>query len=147
MPKDQIFYVGQKALIERDGKILVLQREPFGADLPGGKIQVGELDSGCALQREVFEETGLQIHVGAPFATGFFRFPEHVLTSRNLQTGYIYIVIYRVDNLEGEIVLSDEHQSYSWVSEAKIETIKDDNRFIKRVLRDYFEAKKVIEKP
>ena len=28
-----------------------------------------------------------------------------------------------------------------------LDEFKDDTRFIKRVLRDYFEAKKVIEKP
>ena len=63
---DTRVYFGQKALIKKDGKILVL-RDPLsvvvgqsGLDLPGGKYRWGKpLDS--ELKREVREETGIDV--------------------------------------------------------------------------------------
>jgi hypothetical protein len=44
MKDDALFCVGQKAFIEKDGEILVLNDPLEGLDFPGGKIQVGETD-------------------------------------------------------------------------------------------------------
>lgn len=44
MIDDAILYVAQKAVIEKDGKILFLISPLVGLDLPGGKIQTGETD-------------------------------------------------------------------------------------------------------
>ena len=46
--KDALFCVGQKAFIEKDGKVLVLNDPEEGLDFPGGKIQVGEAKDGKA---------------------------------------------------------------------------------------------------
>ncbi len=43
MGDEAIFYVGQKALIKKDGKVLVVIDLLFGIDFPGGKIQEGEV--------------------------------------------------------------------------------------------------------
>ena len=61
MAQDQLLYIGQKALIEKDGKLLIMIDPDTGADLPGGKIQVGETDVTAALLREVKEETNLDV--------------------------------------------------------------------------------------
>lgn len=76
MNDDRLFYVGQKAFIEKDGKILVLNDPAEGLDFPGGKIQVGEINFTEALKREVGEETNLEIEVGNPFTTWYNKFPE-----------------------------------------------------------------------
>jgi len=142
MPRDQIFFVGQKALIEKDGRVLVLFRKPYGADLPGGKVQEGELDFNLSLQREVKEETGLSIAVGEPFATEYFKFPETLRKERNLECAYIYLVMYQVTNVTGEISLSDEHESYTWVSQDDYQELDDRSGVIKKVLQKYFAQKK-----
>jgi 8-oxo-dGTP pyrophosphatase MutT (NUDIX family) len=66
MKKDQVFSVGQKAFIEKNGEILVLILPNGMLDFPGGKIQEGETDLDIAFKREVKEETGLDIEIGQP---------------------------------------------------------------------------------
>ncbi len=51
MENEAIFYVGQKALIEKDSKVLILSDPLFGVDFPGGKIQEGEEDLILSLKR------------------------------------------------------------------------------------------------
>jgi 8-oxo-dGTP diphosphatase len=60
------FTVGAVALIERDGRLLML-RQPHrvGWSLPGGLLDRGESAS-VAVVREVHEELGLRVHVGRP---------------------------------------------------------------------------------
>ncbi len=66
-PKNDIFYLGVKALIVNlGGKLLVLQKNPKRLnqiearwDIPGGRMQKNE-SLETALKREVSEETGLQ---------------------------------------------------------------------------------------
>lgn len=69
--------VAQKALIEQDGKILMVQYpdDDHAAagkwDLPGGRLHVGE-SALQGLKREVQEETGLEVEVVDIVATGVF---------------------------------------------------------------------------
>tara|TARA_Y100001968_G_scaffold333001_1_gene393527 strand:+ start:2211 stop:2666 length:456 start_codon:yes stop_codon:yes gene_type:complete len=61
------------ALIEREGKVLVTQRPvdsrtwPAAWEFPGGKVEPGETDRE-ALARELREELGINVVVGALFA-------------------------------------------------------------------------------
>ncbi|WP_414837605.1 NUDIX domain-containing protein [Candidatus Nanosalina sp. VS9-1] len=68
-----------KALIERDGKLLVLKTEASGETyyvLPGGKIEYGE-SSEEALQREIKEELSCSIEIGDSVGNyHFFTGPE-----------------------------------------------------------------------
>lgn len=83
MKEDALFCVGQKAFVEKDGKVLILNDPDDGLDFPGGKIQEGEAIDGDAsslfrsLQREVREETGLEIEVGNPFVVWYHEFPMY----------------------------------------------------------------------
>jgi 8-oxo-dGTP diphosphatase len=57
------------AVIERDGKILACRRAPHKSlaglwEFPGGKVEPGETDE-VALAREIHEELGIEITVGA----------------------------------------------------------------------------------
>jgi len=60
--------VGVSALIVRDGKVLLVRRgkEPFLGywSLPGGGVEAGETPEE-AVMREVREETGLDVEIGA----------------------------------------------------------------------------------
>jgi 8-oxo-dGTP pyrophosphatase MutT (NUDIX family) len=86
----------------------------MGLDLPGGKIFAGETDVSKSLEREVKEETGLEIAVGTPFYTWFFTIP---LDSGHRSAGKkIFNVGYRCTYVSGEIKLSREHDKYFWVN-------------------------------
>lgn len=62
------FTVGALCLIEHEGRLLLLrQHHRRGWTLPGGLVNRGE-SAEQAVQREVLEETGLRIEVGAPIA-------------------------------------------------------------------------------
>jgi len=83
MNDDALFCVGQKAFIEKDGKVLIFNDPGEGSDFPGGKIQDGEAKDGDAsslfrsLQREVREETGREIEVGNPFVVWYHEFHKN----------------------------------------------------------------------
>jgi len=127
MAEDQQFYIGQKVVLEKDGKVLILNDPVFGADLPGGKIQVGETDFINALKREVFEETGLEISVGRLFHTGYFVVPKNVKGRHHRNAGkHIFLVVFTAHYVSGEIVLSDEHDGYLWVDKNDYEQLLDD---------------------
>ncbi len=94
MVNDQLFCVGQKAIIEKDGKVLILHDPLMGDDIPGGKVQEDETDFAKALQREVMEETGLTVKVGDPFATGYFEFKKDSGHRNAGKKIYLVIVVY-----------------------------------------------------
>lgn len=139
MKKDALFCVGQKAFIEKDGKVLVLF-DPFeGLDFPGGKIQEGEaIDADASsltlsLKREVMEETGLEIEVFNPFAVWYHEFPKE---SRNYGK-VVYLVAFKTKYVSGNIKLSDEHNNFKWVDKNDYQVVDDGSDYFD-VLEKYF---------
>jgi 8-oxo-dGTP pyrophosphatase MutT (NUDIX family) len=122
----QLFEVGQKAFIERDGKLLLVFFHNGWLDFPGGRIDEGELDLVESLKREVREETSLEIDVGAPHATWIGR------------GGSVYLVGYRCRYVSGNVVLSEEHASFQWVDAGSYSRF-DDGSAPYRALSSYFE--------
>src|SRR5690348_17307163 len=118
--QDQLFYVGQKAFIEKDGKVLVL-KHAHGLDFPGGKIQAGHLDFENELKREVREETGLEIEVGEAFNVWHTKFPKN---GHN-----IYLVGFKCKYLTGEVKLSEEHTDFSWIDESQLASFSDSEQY------------------
>lgn len=141
MKEDALFCVGQKAFIERDGKVLVLFDPIEGLDFPGGKIQEGEAKDGDAsslilsLQREVREETGLEIEVSNPFAVWYHEFPKG---HRNYPK-VVYLVAFRAMYISGEFTLSDEHNNFRWVDKNNYKEVDDGSDYFD-VLRKYFNS-------
>ena len=114
MANDALLSVGQKAFINKNGSLLVLTDPVYGLDFPGGKVQEGETDFTKALEREVKEETGLEIEVLEPFNTWYFEWPKG---HRNYGKKAI-VIDYRCRYISGEVIISDEHdeKKYIWIN-------------------------------
>lgn len=107
---NKLLGVAGKAIIRKEGKILLVQRPPDDAfdpnlwELPGGKLEYGE-DLIESLKREVEEEVDLQVKVRYPAKTWhFYKKPYWV-------TGVTFIC----DYIGGSVKLSPEHQDYEWI--------------------------------
>lgn len=122
MKKEFKLFVAQKAIIVKDGKVLIIREASTYEEstnigkwgVPGGRIRPGEKIVE-ALQREVFEETGLKIQVGQPIHVDEW-FPE-------VKGEYWHIVAtFREGKVEGDesVKLSNEHDSYAWIEEKDI---------------------------
>lgn len=133
MKEDSLFYVGQKAFIEKDGQVLVLGDPIEGLDYPGGKIQEGEFDLVESLKREVREETSLEILVGEAFATWTNIFPpQHRLAGKR-----VFLVGYKCTYVSGEVTLSDEHDKFSWITKENFNMVNDGTSYFE-ILKKYF---------
>ncbi|MDD1781342.1 (deoxy)nucleoside triphosphate pyrophosphohydrolase [Enterovibrio sp. ZSDZ35] len=106
MPQDAILVV---AGVIRDGhKILITQRfdsdEGLGLwEFPGGKVELGESEQE-ALARELFEELGVEVEVGA----------FQLETRHTYPTKTICLRSYECTITSGEITLHC-HQAMAWV--------------------------------
>lgn len=110
----QRFQVALKALIVRDGRLLVLrERSETGLwELPGGRIEVGEESAphAAVLLRELREELGVDFRcrIGAPIVTWM-----RPLICDPGEFGFL--VGYECAYEGGEIELSDEHSEARWI--------------------------------
>jgi 8-oxo-dGTP diphosphatase len=114
MSENALFTVGQKAFIIHDQKLLVMTSEEYGIDLPGGRIQEGELDFGQSLKREVKEETGLDIKIQNPYWTWYFQTKEQVP---------IFCIGYLCSIEKNIIVLGEEHDGFEWVDKTSYKKV------------------------
>jgi len=98
--------VSIKGVLIHQGCVLLLLNERSEWDLPGGRPDPEE-DHRAALKREVREEAGLEVSVGAQIEEHMFE----VLPQR-----FVRIVSYACE-LSGstEATLSDEHLDVRWV--------------------------------
>jgi 8-oxo-dGTP diphosphatase len=103
--------VSVKGVLICDGGVLLLRNERGEWDLPGGRPDPGE-DHRAALTREVSEETGLAVKVGAALDEHRFE----VLPGR-----FVRIVPFVCDLASGgRVVLSHEHLETRWVPLAEL---------------------------
>ncbi|WP_395711506.1 NUDIX domain-containing protein [Reyranella sp.] len=95
-----------KGVLMRDGRVLLLLNGRGEWDLPGGRPDPGE-EPRSALRREVMEETGLTVDVGAALGEHLFE----VLPGR-----FVRIVAFACHvTADAEAVLSVEHLEARWL--------------------------------
>jgi len=120
--KRQHLFVAGKAIIESEGKILLLEedsRDPDHTnagmwDLPGGRIKFGEhpLDG---LSREVREECGLEVKIAEPI------YVDHWLPQPyDDEEWQIVGIFYKCQLVGGELHLSQEHKAFKWIGLNKL---------------------------
>lgn len=96
---------------DADGRVLVIQRHDNGHwEAPGGVLELGEtLEQG--VQREVMEETGVQVSVDG--LTGVYK---------NMNRGIVALV-YRCSITAGHPSTSSETTSVQWVDREQIDAL------------------------
>lgn len=113
---DMIQRVAMKAVIVKDGKVLLLREAKTYKDgtnigrfhMPGGRLDVGEaFEDG--LRREVREETGMEIEIVQPIYVGEWR---PVIRDVPHQ---IIAVFFVCTPTTDEVKLSEEHDKFMWV--------------------------------
>ena len=125
--------VGVKILLQnKEGKYLILHRSavkyPDASsdlwDIAGGRINAGDtlIDN---LKREVKEETDLVI-IGEPELL----YAQDIL---RIKDKHIVRLTY-IGNADGEVVLSDEHDEYKWVTLDELKMIEQMDRYFKEVI-------------
>jgi len=124
--------VGQKALIARDGKVLMCRGVgESGWDFPGGRLQAGEFPA-AGLQRELKEELGIDdIEISTPLFT--FSFVPKSGIPR-------FFVIYRcmLKNPEAGFVLQEEEiAEVRWVGQGEVDSLETPPAW-KDALKAYF---------
>lgn len=121
----QLFGVSVSGFLRRKDKVLLIRRAksnhflPGYFELPGGKMLHDETPR-IALLREYQEETGLKVTVVSPYATFSYYYD-------NLEFGRIKVVDIQYYVRHGhpeEIILSDEHDDYSWSANTDLHKYK-----------------------
>lgn len=110
------------AFIFQDGKLLVVKRSehedsfPGIYEIPGGHIELGESFQD-GLQREVKEETGLDVTVGDPYFAFTYTGPT---SGRHI--GEIHFMAELTSGNQAVVLDPNEHSEYSWITEEEIDT-------------------------
>jgi 8-oxo-dGTP diphosphatase len=112
MDLDGPFRIAAHAVIsDRRGRLLLLRRaatseqNPGRWEFPGGRMDPGE-GVRAALVREVREETGLEVEPGRLLGAG----------EQGTAGGRAVHLIFSAGEEHGEVVLSEEHDAYRWVT-------------------------------
>ena len=110
---------GTKSILVKDGKVLLMRRSNYDGyragewDIPGGRIDAAEgYEEGH--KREVFEETKLAIEIISELNRWKVERPD----------GKHIGVTYISRHVSGEVVLSNEHTEYMWVSPEEVQTME-----------------------
>lgn len=109
-------------LLEKEGKVLILKRSskeeflPNYWELPSGKVEFGETVE-QALKREFKEETNLNIKVKNPF-----KIFSYLSDNNNRHTIEIVLKV-TCENIK-ELIISKDHEEYTWISKEDIKKYK-----------------------
>lgn len=107
------FSVGLKGLLRKGDEFLFLRgKKRNKVDLPGGRIDKSEalVPLEDILAREIREELGDE--VSYTFGRPLFNF-RRLFPEQNLN---VFLTVYDLEYTGGEIQLSDEHSSFSWLT-------------------------------
>lgn len=118
-----------RAIIKQDDKVLLLRRRGGNPkyqrlfELPGGKVDFGE-DPKATIQREVAEETGLEV------LTLQLSDVYSVLDADDPQKQYLSLVFWAGVQGGQHVTVSSEHDKYSWkkMSEIQLNDVTDFTR-------------------
>ncbi|SES45729.1 ADP-ribose pyrophosphatase YjhB, NUDIX family [Pedococcus cremeus] len=131
-PKANSIRPSAGAFVQREGKILLIQRSDNGNwSMPGGAQDPGESLTRTAV-RETLEESG--VHVRVTGLVGIFTDPRHVVHyTSNDEVRQEFTVIYRADYVDGDATESDESTHVGWFTADEIVELRMDPSQRKRL--------------
>jgi 8-oxo-dGTP diphosphatase len=109
-------FAATKALISHNGKILLIQEsskykdgsQTGKFDVVGGRVTPGEHFEE-SLKREILEETGMNVKIGAPF---FVNESWPIVRDEKWQVIRIFFETFSEDD---KVTLSEDHENYIWI--------------------------------
>ena len=126
--------IGSCAVIfdESRKKVLLTQRADNGLwCLPGGKMESGETLEECC-QREVWEETGLQVRITR--LVGIYSNRDQRVVYRDGNQAQIVVLSFEAGIIGGQLGLSDETTAFGYFSLDEIESLPMHGRHAERVV-------------
>lgn len=109
-----LYQIATKALLFKEGKILVLYTPDGYLDFPGGRVDESErvLSWEEALRREVAEELGELVTINVGKTLFVSKRQYHIGGA----THHIAAIYFECQYIGGEIKLSDEHGNHEWLT-------------------------------
>ena len=111
------------AVVFKDGQVLLVRRgQPPSEDLwaiPGGSVEIGETLQEAA-EREILEETGVQIRAGEPVFTF-----DVIDRDRTAKIRFHYVIIdLAADYVSGDPKAGDDAAEARWVAAQEINDLR-----------------------
>jgi 8-oxo-dGTP diphosphatase len=138
--KIESFMIGQKAVLIRDGKCLIVEMasRPGLWELPGGRINEGEFRE-PALRREIKEELGMNNFE----ILGVVDYEVWYHKDTNVA---FCATVHLIKNDSDEIVLGDESLQYKWITEEEIDDYKYFWEVAPRFIKNSFKLNNFLTK-
>lgn len=120
-PRDPRVAVG--AVVFKEGRVLLVRRGQAPAEnlwaIPGGSVEIGETLQEAA-EREILEETGVEIRAAKPIYTF-----DVIDRDQNGKIRFHYVIIdLSADYVTGEPAPGDDAIEARWVSEQEIKELQ-----------------------
>lgn len=140
---DNVRLIQKCLIVNKEGKVLALKRSADDHsrggnwDLPGGGYERGERVIE-AIKREVKEEAGLTVNSLRPIFVD-----NHMNVKKGFFAGLnVFGICYLCKDWEGDVVLSDEHTDYQWVTAEEFAQLSfgDDNGFFVSSVTTYLDS-------
>ena len=120
------------AILDEDGRILLTRRTDNGQwCLPGGRMESGE-SAAEACEREVFEETGLNVRVKR--LVGVYSHPDQLVVYPDGNKAHIVALHFEAEITGGELGLSNETTDFGYFTLAEIEGLEMLGRHRERII-------------
>jgi len=113
----QIQRITTKAIIHKEGKVLLVEDHNGKWEMPGGKIDFNESPNDT-IQRELREELGFT-NVMVENVVNVWSFS---VTKDEVEYQFV-VIVYSVKTDETEVVKSDEHKEYKWIPFSEVDSL------------------------
>jgi ADP-ribose pyrophosphatase YjhB (NUDIX family) len=120
------------AIFDEEGRILLTRRADNGQwCLPGGRMESGE-SAAEACEREVLEETGLNVRVKR--LVGVYSHPDQLVVYPDGKKAHIVALHFEAEIISGELSLSDETTDFGYFTLPEVEDLKMLGRHKERII-------------
>src|SRR6185295_19040847 len=120
------------AIFDKDGRILLTRRADNGQwCLPGGRMESGE-SAAEACEREVWEETGLNVRVKR--LVGIYSHPDQLVVYPDGNKAHIVALHFEAEITGGDLGLSNETTDFGYFTVQEIEGLEMLGRHKERII-------------